>query len=132
MINAESVLFTAIKAVTDGLGYPVKWPNTNGPENEPTWIDVVHIPNGVAKSGLNDLKANHGLLNIGVMVQPNSGAQIANTTRAALAAIFLQGTVLRDTGIMVEIYSPPVLGTALESGQKTNFPLSIRYRSFES
>ena len=132
MSNAEDVIFAAIKAVTDTLGYPVKWPNYNGPENAETWIDIVHIPNGVAKAGWNDQKANHGIINIGVMVQPNSGAQIANTARAALASAFLQGTVLLSSGIRVEIYSPPVLGTALESGQKTNFPLSIRYRSFEN
>lgn len=128
----ETVLFTAVKAVTDALTLPVKWPNTNGPVQADTWLDVVLIPTGEAKSGWNDLEADQGLLNLGVNVNPNTGRVAATACLDALKAKFAQGVRFFDTSgqYVVECYAAPRPGQPFESGQKTVYPLQVRYRSF--
>jgi hypothetical protein len=131
MTVTEDILFAAVAALATTLSLPVKYPNTNGPEDAPTWLDVVHIPNGVAKRGWDDLKANHGLLNIGVNVAPNTGSTVAGPIIDAVLAAFPQGLVLRDAGMRVEFYDPPATGSLIESGQKAFYPVFMRYRTFE-
>lgn len=132
MPDIEDLLFPAVQAVIDGSGgYPVKYPNRNGPENALIWIEVVHIPNGPATAGWNDLKANQGIMNIGVHVPPDNGSTDVSVFRSALCEAFKQGTVLRDTDFRVEIYTPPIVGAVFEDRQKSVYPVQIRYRSFE-
>jgi len=131
MNEIEELLFAHVQTVTDALSVSVKWPNRNGPTDAATWLDVVHIPNGEALPGWNDLKANQGLLNLGVYVSPDVGATTAAPIISALAAAFAQATVLHGTTTKVEIYAPPRIGRVFEDGQKAVFPLSVRYRAFE-
>jgi len=137
MTDIEDVLFEQIAALAELASVQVKWPNTNGPEGVPTWIDVVHIPNGVAKSGWNDLKINQGIINLGLNVPPNSGSYDAAGILDFFKQAFAQGTVFiveptpELTPMRVEIYSPPTLGAVFENGQKAVYPLQILYRSFE-
>lgn len=132
MPDVEDILFPVVQAMADGYSIPVKFPNRNGPHDAPVWLEVVHIPNGPGKSGWNDLKSGQGILNVGVHVPVDTGSQHVTAIQNQLMNLFEQGTVLFDTGIKVEIYTPPVVMAAFEDRQKSVFPVSIRYRSFEN
>lgn len=131
MIKTEELLFNACEAIATSFSIPIKFPNRNGPQGAATWLEIIHIPNGVAKTGLQDLKINMGLLNIGINCTPDQGSTVAGPIAEAIKAAFAQGTVLFGTGIKVEIYYPPSVGALIEDGQKAFYPVSIRYRSFE-
>lgn len=132
MPDVEDILFPVIQTVGNNHSVPVKFPNRNGPHDASVWIEVVHIPNGPSKSGWNDLNSGQGILNVGVHVPVDTGSQHVTAIQSDLLSSFEQGTLLFDTGIKVEIYTPPVVMAAFEDRQKSVFPVSIRYRSFEN
>lgn len=132
MSDVETILFGEIETVAAALVLPVKWPNRNGPVGADVWIEVVHLPNGVAKEGWEDLKATQGIMNVGVHVPPDTGSTDATAACDAIAAAFPQGRVIFGASSKVEIYTPVTYGALVEDGQKAFYPLQVRYRSFAS
>lgn len=130
MNETEELLFEAIKTVADGLSLQVKWPNRQGPIDTDKFVSVVHIPNGSSKTGWRDIKAEQGVLNIGVCVEIDHGATDAAPIVSAFRSAFAQSTVLLGSVTRVEIYMPPRLGAVFEDGQKAVFPVTVFYRSF--
>lgn len=124
------LLSGVVQTVATSLSLPVKFPNRETPEHNGTWLEIVHILNGTAREGWNDLQNEQGVFRVGVNVPPDNGTTDADPIIAALAAAFPQGTVLRGGGVRVEIYKPPVAGALIEAGQKAMFPLTMFYRSF--
>lgn len=129
-MSALDLLCAVVQTVATSLTLPVKYPNRATPTQVGTWLEVVHIPNGPAREGWNDLANEQGIFRIGVNVAPDEGNTDAAPIVAAIAAAFAQGTVLRETGLKVEIYKPPVAGALIEAGQKAWYPVTMFYRSF--
>lgn len=124
------LLAAVVQSVATSLSLPVKWPNVQTPDHTGTWLELVHVPNGPAREGWNDLKNEQGIFRVGVNVKPNTGSTDAEPIVAALLTAMAQGTVLFGTGVKLEIYKPPVAGSLIEYGQKTWYPVTVFYRSF--
>ncbi len=119
------------KPLNDAALLPTEFPNrTLETPNDDKWIEVIHQPNGVARSlmagGNND--PDQGLLRVGVHWPVNSGDDDPSAICLQIAALYTKGSRFFDVGLTVEIYEKPAIGGAIEDGQTVLFPVSIRYR----
>lgn len=132
MNTVYEMLLEQCEAVATSVSLPFKVPNAIMDNTPAKWIEFVIIPNGEAKAGWQDLKADQGILRALVYWPPGDGWERPGAVCDIIADYFKQGTRWHSdpAGTVVEIYAPPTISAAVEDGQSTFFPVSMRYRAF--
>lgn len=130
--NALSDHTTAL-AVALGGSIPVQLPNNKiDPPESGVYLTVEHFKNATGNFGWeNDTTEYPGIWQITIVHLPDRGAIPLMTLADAIANFFPKGSILRSGSAAVKIEEKPSVLSALTDGQKTELPVSIRYRCFD-
>jgi hypothetical protein len=130
MSTLQELLYTPLDNAFPNI---VKFPNRMlAVPNDDKWIEVIHQPNGVARSLLGDANKDpdQGLMRVGVHWPVDAGDDDPSALCLQIQVLYAKGTRFQAAGLTVEIYEKPSIGGAIEDGQTVLFPVSIRYRVF--
>lgn len=132
-VDIENALSDKTSAVALALALQVTLPNRVGnPPESGVYLECAHFKNTTTNRGWgNDATEYPGIWQITVVHGPDIGAIPLMQIADAIADAFPKGLILRNGSAQVKIEEKPSVLSALTDGQKTELPVSIRYRCFD-
>lgn len=131
-INSDitTALYTQVEVAAAAVNLPVKFPNIpfTSPDNN-RYLDVTHFRNDPDPPLTWDGTSFYvGILQINLVIEAGVGDVLPTNICDQIAGFFEFGTVLRSGNTAVKIEQKPGVLTAIENGQTTLYPVSVRYR----
>lgn len=128
----EIALSEATRVMAFSLNLPVLYPNiindTIPPPDESDYIEVKHFPNvtdGYDWGSAIDIQT--GIWQLGLVTTKRDGVDRL-VIIDQIGSYFARGMEFRSGQTVVKIEQPPSLLTVIVDGQKSIYPVSIRYR----
>lgn len=121
-----------LKTMLFAPALPIEFPRVKFATPDGRYLRVKHFPNQNTNLfvGSDDPTMHQGIYQVSLIETEQQGEAAAVEICAAIVAHFAKGTELRDGSAVVKIEEKPSLLSPLESGQNSEFAVSIRYRCY--